>query len=169
MQFTQGMRRILGLSAIFLSTLLSGCQFSNVPPITNTEWVFRSGTSFGMCLGPCRQEVTWTADRTQFEVFTSSGRGGANPVRSEFFESMDQEFWREIQKQFDPTGWKQYEPVLGCPDCADGGSEWIEWTDGKEVYRVTFEYGKTLIGHENLVLLFREQREKLRKKYVQPL
>jgi hypothetical protein len=30
--------------------------------------------------------------------------------------------------------------VIGCPDCADGGAEWLELGFEKEVKRVTFEY-----------------------------
>ncbi|MFN4085799.1 MAG: hypothetical protein ACK4LB_07635 [Spirosomataceae bacterium] len=166
MQFTQGFWRKLPLFGIFLLTMGTSCQLLNEPPVLNSDWVFKSGTSFGMCIGPCRQEVTWKADRTLFEVYTSSGRGGANPVRSEFFEATEQTFWRSLGSSFDPAVWRQYESVQGCPDCADGGAEWIEWSDGKETYRVTFEYGKTLKGHENLVNLLREKREELRKKYV---
>ncbi len=32
--------------------------------------------------------------------------------------------------------------VIGCPDCADGGAEWIAINaDGKQ-YKITYEYGK---------------------------
>ncbi len=30
--------------------------------------------------------------------------------------------------------------VIGCPDCADGGSEWLELGFEGDVKRVTFEY-----------------------------
>ena len=33
--------------------------------------------------------------------------------------------------------------VIGCPDCADGGAEWVAVNaDGKQ-YKVTYDYGKT--------------------------
>lgn len=143
---------------------MSACE--NTAPASAAEWTFRSGTSFGMCIGPCRQEAIFTADRVLFEVYTSSGRGGANPVRSEFSEAMSPDFWRDAVTLFDLSEWKALEAVQGCPDCADGGAEWIEWTDGIKTHRVTFEHGSTLKGHEKFVNLFREKRGKLRKTYV---
>jgi len=164
MQFTHGKLRLFFGILVFLGSMGSACE--NSSPVPATDWVFRSGTSFGMCLGPCRQETTWTADRMVFEVFTSSGRGGANPIRSEFSEQTAQSFWREAVGLFQASQWTSLEPVQGCPDCADGGAEWIEWSDGSKTHRVTFEYGSTLKGHEKFVNLMREEREKLRKKYV---
>ena len=32
--------------------------------------------------------------------------------------------------------------TIGCPDCADGGAEWVSANLDGKLYKVTFEYGK---------------------------
>jgi hypothetical protein len=36
------------------------------------------------------------------------------------------------------------EGVHGCPDCADGGAEWVQVRASGDSIRATFEYGATL-------------------------
>ena len=48
------------------------------------------------------------------------------------------------------------EERIGCPDCADGGSEWIEILANNKTYKVTFENGETLKGMDKLLKLVRE-------------
>ena len=48
--------------------------------------------------------------------------------------------------------------TLGCPDCADGGAEYVELQISEQTHRVTFEYGKTIPGFETLVNTLRAQR-----------
>ena len=47
---------------------------------------------------------------------------------------------------------------IGCPDCADGGSEWIEIGTKNKIYKVTFEYGDSLKGLDELLKLVREEK-----------
>ena len=35
---------------------------------------------------------------------------------------------------------RNLEEVIGCPDCTDGGVEWIEITTSELSHKVTFEY-----------------------------
>ncbi len=48
---------------------------------------------------------------------------------------------------------------IGCPDCADGGAEWvqIDWNNGNK--RVTFENRQTVKGIEKLIEKLREMRQ----------
>ena len=54
----------------------------------------------------------------------------------------------------------EFEDVIGCPDCADGGGEWIEVTFDDTVKRITFEYGDTLEPIQNLIDQMRIIRER---------
>jgi len=57
--------------------------------------------------------------------------------------------------------------TYGCPDCADGGSEWIEIiTSGDKSKKITFEFGKNIPEIEKLINLLRKERETLHKKYA---
>ena len=51
--------------------------------------------------------------------------------------------------------------VLGCPDCADGGAEWIEVEIGNTLKRVTFEYGAAIPSIQPLLDLVRERRAEI--------
>ena len=39
---------------------------------------------------------------------------------------------------------QSYEDVIGCPDCADGGAEWIEVVTSDGSKKITFESGDSL-------------------------
>jgi hypothetical protein len=45
--------------------------------------------------------------------------------------------------------------VIGCPDCADGGGEWIEVSVAGESHRVTFDNGANIEAIQPLIELMR--------------
>lgn len=47
----------------------------------------------------------------------------------------------KITSQIDQESFKKLKSTYGCPDCADGGAEWVEIKVGMNTKRVTFEYG----------------------------
>ena len=49
---------------------------------------------------------------------------------------------------------------IGCPDCADGGAEWIQVNWSGQNKRVTFENGQLIKGFEGLVVKLRDLRNK---------
>jgi hypothetical protein len=103
-----------------------------------------------------------------FEVKYSRVRGGDQ--QSEVFEeSLNADALSAIAKELDFRVINAMNEVYGCPDCADGGSEWIEIRneEGTEhTKRVTFEYGKAPKEIEKLVNLLRPLKEELSAKYV---
>jgi hypothetical protein len=68
--------------------------------------------------------------------------------------------WRRIRALVDPAALKRLEGVHGCPDCADGGAEWIQLGAGNDSVRVTFEYGATLAGIAPLQAEIRALRDR---------
>ena len=54
----------------------------------------------------------------------------------------------------------EFADVIGCPDCADGGGEWVEVMFDDTVKRITFEYGDTLEPIQNLIDQMRIIRER---------
>ncbi len=100
----------------------------------------RSGSSFGMCVGHCitdseinSQEIivvrkAWRskiADKTCQRVITSQE-------------------WESLVSLLNFDTFKQLPATTGCPDCADGGTEWIEIIYGEQIKKVTFEFGKNI-------------------------
>lgn len=67
--------------------------------------------------------------------------------------------WVRLQTLVDTAAVRRLEGVHGCPDCADGGAEWIE-IDGGEPVRVTFEYGAELAGIDELQQAIRDLRSR---------
>ncbi|MBT3179394.1 MAG: hypothetical protein HOL10_00880 [Candidatus Marinimicrobia bacterium] len=46
--------------------------------------------------------------------------------------------------------------IIGCPDCADGGAEWIEIITADTLKSVIFEYWDTIDPINNTIEILRE-------------
>lgn len=106
----------------------------------------KHGSSFGMCNGYCFKENTYTPEDY---IHYEKAFGRTNP--KDFPEKMDSisispKEWEEIISKIDLEKFYAEQETIGCPDCADGGSEWIEIATTDKVYRVTFEFGQPSEG-----------------------
>ncbi|MFC2080394.1 hypothetical protein ACFLRQ_02855 [Bacteroidota bacterium] len=128
---------------IALLTIVSIVLFSNftcekIEIEKTTQVVYLSyGTSFGECLGYCKREITVSGGIT----FTKSGwdTDGLLPDSScsmTFIRDPLPDYLDDI----DLDAFLALDETIGCPDCADGGAEWLELGFENEVKRVTFEY-----------------------------
>jgi hypothetical protein len=102
----------------------------------------KHGFNFGMCNGYCFKENTYTSEDF---IHYEKAYGRTNP--KDFPEKMDSisispKEWEQIISKIDLEKFYAEQETIGCPDCADGGSEWIEIATTDKVYRVTFEFGK---------------------------
>ena len=59
---------------------------------------------------------------------------------SSFQRSFSSEEWDSLTHLIDPDAFLALDSVIGCPDCADGGAEWIEIEYGDQSHKVSFEY-----------------------------
>ncbi len=75
-------------------------------------------------------------------VFTRSGWNEQETPAQMFERKMDSSKWENILSLYDAITFSGLEEVYGCPDCADGGSEWIEIELDSVKQSVTYEYGK---------------------------
>lgn len=96
------------------------------------------GTSFGECLGYCQKSIAITPSEI---VFLKKGWDleGQLPDSS-FQQNFTQTKWNALIGQIEVDTFLGLEPVIGCPDCADGGAEWVEIDYEGQLYKVTFEY-----------------------------
>lgn len=128
---------------ICLLTLFSIVLFSNFQceeeKLEKTKHVvyLSYGTSFGECLGYCVREIVVSGDIT----FTKRGWGidGSLPDSScslVFIQNPLPGYLDDINLDT----FLELDETIGCPDCADGGAEWLELGFENEVKRVTFEY-----------------------------
>jgi hypothetical protein len=124
------------------------------------------GTSFGMCVGPCRKEMNVVKNAVIFTVFYTEGRGAIGGTPKTYNEVLDAALGNSLAKSIDYEVFKNLNEVIGCPDCADGGAEWVEIIKGDWKHKVTFEFGKTPKEIESLVIILREKKVYFEKKYL---
>lgn len=136
------MKSALPLILLFTVPLISGCEvFSSKTEAEESTIIIRSGTSFGECMGYCRTELHLNASSV---VFLEKGwRSTMYPDKRQE-RTMSRAQWDQLIALIDFSVLAQMQDVYGCPDCADGGAEWIEIEQGDQYKKVTFEYGDTL-------------------------
>jgi hypothetical protein len=125
--------RILSL-IILLVLSVSGCKKGNeAPDFLRIDY----GTSFGFCMGYCKRDISLNIEKI---VFTKSGWEDS-VVTKECTEVITESDYTRLVRKIDLAAFVALDSVIGCPDCADGGAEWIRiWMSGN-VKKVTFEYG----------------------------
>ena len=122
-----------------------------------------SGTTFGFCQGYCRQSVNISANPSKITALKEPNFEQAEypPVKKVF--AFTNAKWKKIVALLDLKTFRALDDQYGCPDCADGGAEWIEVKWLKQSKRVTFENGQTVKGIGELIKKLRRIREKYLK------
>ena len=131
-----------------------------------SEYVVNYGTSFGMCVGPCRKEMNVVKNEVIFTVFYTEGRGAIGGTPKIYNEALDAILGKSLVKSIDYEAFKNLNEVIGCPDCADGGAEWVEIFKNGSKHKVTFEFGRAPKEIESLVTILREKKAYFEGKYL---
>lgn len=135
---------------IFISLLVMSSCFE--PNNVDTSIKVEYGTSFGFCVGYCTHVL-------EIDV------AGAVLTRIDRREEIEDEVYsKELTAQdfeklimpFENEAFMELPEVIGCPDCADGGAEWIRISKGNESKKVTFEYNDNLDGNNEFLKNLRE-------------
>lgn len=145
------MQSIFGIFLLTLSVLMINGE--------NDILSISSGTSFGKCVGYCRQSINIMSNPFQVIAIREANfnQGSFPPTRMKFpFTSTE---WNELINLVDLITIQSFDDITGCPDCADGGAEWIQidWNNGSK--RITFENRQTVEGIEKLVEKLRDMRQ----------
>lgn len=124
-----------GLIALFL---LIGCEKTENKDFSSDIEYVKYGTSFNECLGYCENDI---AVRSAEIGFHKSGRdlNGLLPEVSNTV-NIDARYWSELTEKIDFNAFSSLSPIHGCPDCADGGAEWIEIKSKGRSHKIIFEY-----------------------------
>lgn len=107
-------------------------------PVSSPAFRYASGTSHGMCMGYCRNDMT-LADTAVTMIWKDYGRGSSgrpDSVRVGAITTAD------LQALVAVTDWQMIaslDTIYGCPDCADQGAEYIEVTRGTITKRIMFD------------------------------
>ncbi|SOD18390.1 DUF6438 domain-containing protein [Pedobacter xixiisoli] len=97
------------------------------------------GTSFGMCVGYCLNEV---AIINNGKITFTKRANGINPSTKSCTKTIDESEVNTLKALVNTNEFAKLPEVIGCPDCADGGAEWISLRVEGKVKKVTFEHGK---------------------------
>ena len=115
-----------------------------------------SGTSYGECWGYCVFELELDNSNA---LFTASGWGWYEFPDLLLEDNLSQEMWQQIIELIDFEYFQSLDDVYGCPDCADGGAEFIEIIYDGVAKQVTFDAYTEIDGIQELTILLRDLRD----------
>jgi hypothetical protein len=103
--------------------------------------LIKHGISFGMCEGYCYNEATYSKSKIiKFSKAWIKGKETEQPDKNDTTKITDT-IWSELTKSINLKKFYKLPVVIGCPDCTDGGQEWLEIVTNKKTYKVEIEYG----------------------------
>lgn len=138
---------------------------TSVEPFIGNIVRVSSGQSFGMCMGRCYNELIVENNTVTLKQIERKERGGEQKTM-EYHENSRFHQIKADLNDFPKKKFLKLDEVYGCPDCADGGTEWLEvrFSDGSSK-RVIFNYGSTVTGFEEVISALRAHRLFLMDKY----
>lgn len=151
--------RLLMIVLLLCCLFLSSCD-NDSSPMCNcgaSKIVVKGGTFFGECAGYCKTEIEICKTSV---VFTASSWNDPDFPDTSISGTVSGEEWNLVVDAIDMELLLEFEDVIGCPDCADGGGEWIEVTFDESAKKITFEYGDTLEPIQILIDQLRIIRER---------
>jgi hypothetical protein len=126
------------LSIISILMLFNSCSYEMNSKIIQINY----GTSFGMCVGYCNHQVTIKADSVKW-ICICNACMAPGLMQKTFYAKTNSTLWDSIRTNISISSFQALPTVIGCPDCADGGAEWLELIlNNGEKHKVTYEYGK---------------------------
>lgn len=132
---------ILSLTTFFLSACVTAPQANPSPPPSSqsitTLAQIAYGTSFGFCRGRCDHRLVITAER--MHLVHQSLQDPEKYPEQVIEQPTPVETWKTLNRLASFKTLQDLPERIGCPDCADGGAEWIELQQDNVNKRVTFE------------------------------
>lgn len=116
-----------------------------------------TGTFYGECVEYCWTELVV---RPSTATLVSSAWKDKPPALTEHRE-LSAAAWSKLVGVIDKATFLALPEMIGCPDCADGGGEWIEIDFGSTKKRVTFEANAAIPELASLTAELRPVRKEL--------
>lgn len=99
----------------------------------------RYGTSYGQCLGYCSRSIDVFPDRVVFSAIAYHPTKKLPAISNE--TTLDKRQEEELRRLLSEASVDGLAARIGCPDCTDGGAEWIEIPKSSGPIRVMYEKG----------------------------
>ena len=117
------------------------------------------GTSFGYCVGYCKHDM-----HLESGIIRYTNSGWSDTIETTTCtDFLAMESWDSYTSAIDVKSFFELPEIIGCPDCADGGAEFIEIiTNSGKKHKVTFEYFNEPESLKAIIIALRgqiEQRE----------
>ncbi|MCX2583181.1 hypothetical protein [Pedobacter sp. MR22-3] len=142
------MKKILTLLATLIVILgVGSCKKGAHASLNKIEY----GSSFGMCWGYCVRIMAITSNQVSLEKKKNSDQSDVKRCQ----KSLSNEELSSI-KSLIKSEFFELPDVIDCPDCADGGAEWVTIIENGKSKKVTFDYGKAPAAIKELVDKLRE-------------
>ena len=123
---------------------LAACASAPPPAPANIRQIV-STTSFGMCVGYCTTRLEISPGRAVLIRQARGGRGAPQNLPDQRFAAvLSPDEWDEIERLAASTNLSGLPPVIGCPDCADGGAESLTIEGSAAPQSVSFEFGASI-------------------------
>jgi len=131
-------------------------ECSCAPPI---EITFKTGTSFGFCVGYCSNELSINDDLSTLFIKSSINPGSEDYPTIQVDSIVSQTTYDSLLLALGQSDFFALQDTLSdCLDCADQGAEWIEIIDGSSSKKVVFDAGAEVAEIEELLKILRELR-----------
>lgn len=127
------MKKVILVGVLFFALAFGACKKDVIRNLDSISY----GTSFGMCVGYCKQRITISDQQVTFSKSKHVEPDTKTCTAAITVAEVD-----ELKRLLNKAMIMKMPEVIGCPDCADGGAEWIAINaDGKQ-HKVIFEYGR---------------------------
>ena len=145
------------MKRIFTLLVLTIVFFSSCKKDLSSDKAFSLsyGTSFGFCVGYCNKTLKVEQSTLLFTQMTNDKIRPPKVCKAVLTEQDKKELYSLIKV----NNIKSFPETTGCPDCADGGAEWIAVTENGKTYRKTFEFGNAPKSVQDLVVKLRSTSE----------
>lgn len=131
-------KTILYLLVISFFGLSFSCEEDS--PVENFEQIgiveINYGKSFGECQGYCIYDLKMTSESANYVSYGWTDDLSYPDINC----TTTTHDWDMLSGSINLTTFLALDETIGCPDCADGGAEWIEVVHDQGRYKVTFEY-----------------------------
>lgn len=126
------------IKIVMITLLLSIWSCEKEDSYSGTVNYISYGNSFGECLGYCALQMKVFPNAATLRKIGWDENGALPEIQCSL--PLESHEFISLKDSVNVGNFFSMEKIYGCPDCADGGAEWVEISFDTVKHRVTFEY-----------------------------